>query len=75
MYYKKFSQAVIDSIGFYVYALQDPRDNRVFYVGKGKDERILQHVAEAGKNPKSEKAKLKRIQEIGYLLNWAMIGM
>lgn len=52
------------ALGYYVYALRDPRNQEVFYVGKGKGERILQHVAEAGKNPKSEKAKLKRIQQI-----------
>lgn len=51
-------------LGYYVYALRDPRNHEVFYIGKGKGERILQHVAEAGKNPKSEKAKLKRIQQI-----------
>ncbi len=52
------------ALAFYVYALRDPRNHEVFYIGKGKDERILQHVVEAGKNPQSEKAKLKRIQEI-----------
>jgi hypothetical protein len=52
------------ALGFYVYALRDPRDGEVFYVGKGKGERILQHVTEAGKNPMSEKAKLKRIKDI-----------
>ena len=25
--------------GYYVYALVDPRDNRIFYVGKGKGDR------------------------------------
>lgn len=52
------------ALAFYVYALRDPRNHEVFYIGKGKDERILQHVVEAGKNPQSEKAKLRRIQEI-----------
>jgi hypothetical protein len=52
------------ALGFYVYALRDPRDGEVFYVGKGKGERLLQHVTESGKNPLSEKAKLKRIIEI-----------
>jgi hypothetical protein len=52
------------ALKFYVYALRDPSTKEVFYVGKGKGERILQHVTEAGKNPTSEKAKLKRIKEI-----------
>jgi len=52
------------ALGCYVYALRDPRDGEVFYVGKGKGERILQHVTESGKNPTSEKAKLKRIKDI-----------
>lgn len=52
------------ALGFYVYALRDPDTKEVFYIGKGKGERILQHVTEAGKNPSSEKAKLKRIKEI-----------
>lgn len=29
---------------FYVYFLIDPRDNEVFYVGKGKGHRIIQHL-------------------------------
>ena len=52
------------ALKYYVYALRDPRNLEVFYIGKGKDERILQHVAESGKNPKSEKAKLKRVRDI-----------
>jgi hypothetical protein len=52
------------ALGYYVYVLRDPRDGEVFYVGKGKGERILQHVTEAGKDPLSEKAKLKRIKDI-----------
>jgi hypothetical protein len=48
----------------YVYALRDPRNQEVFYIGKGVGDRILQHKAEAKKNPLSEKAKLQRINEI-----------
>jgi hypothetical protein len=32
---------------FYVYELIDPRDERVFYVGKGQGDRVSQHVKDA----------------------------
>lgn len=34
---------------WYVYALTDPRDGEVFYVGKGRGRRIFDHVAEAAR--------------------------
>lgn len=48
---------------FYVYELVDPRDSKVFYVGKGKGERALQHVKEANKSDKETK-KLNKIREV-----------
>lgn len=55
---------VAQAIRFYVYALRDPRDGRVFYVGKGVGDRIKAHVVEAGKDPETQQAKLLRIREI-----------
>lgn len=49
---------------YYVYALRDPRDGRVFYVGKGIGDRINAHAREAGTDPESERAKLRTITEI-----------
>lgn len=49
---------------YYVYALRDPRDGKVFYVGKGIGDRINAHVREAGADPASERAKLSTINEI-----------
>ncbi|WP_157674329.1 LEM-3-like GIY-YIG domain-containing protein [Agrococcus carbonis] len=49
---------------YYVYTLRDPRDGQVFYVGKGIGDRINAHVREAGADPQSERAKLRRIREI-----------
>ena len=49
---------------YYVYALRDPRDGRVFYVGKGIGDRINAHLREAGKDPESERAKLRTINDI-----------
>lgn len=39
-----FSHIVAERIGWYVYALRDPRDRRVFYIGKGKGNRVFQHA-------------------------------
>ena len=38
---KKFSTEVATQIGFYVYRLIDPRNGQTFYVGKGKENRVL----------------------------------
>jgi len=48
----------------YVYELQDPRDDTVFYVGKGTGRRAEHHVKEAMKEDEREKAKLAKIREI-----------
>ena len=78
---KLFSEKAVEQLnGFYVYALIDPRNNQVFYIGKGISNRVFSHEIESGKSPKSEKAKLKRIQEIeaaGFdvkrvVVNWSM---
>ena len=59
-----FPEAVIESIGYYVYRLVDPRDQRTFYVGKGRGNRLFQHVAEAIELPDRASLKLERIREI-----------
>lgn len=78
---KLFSEKAIEHLnGYYVYALIDPRNNQVFYIGKGIGNRVFSHEIESGKSPKSEKAKLKRIREIEgagldvkrVIVNWGM---
>ena len=62
---KSFSEKAIEALnGFYVYALVDPRDNKVFYIGKGTGNRVFSHEIESGKSRESEKRKIKRICEI-----------
>lgn len=58
-----FSQSVVEKIDFYVYYLMDPRNKEIFYVGKGKDNRVFQHVEDALFN-QVETDKLDRIREI-----------
>ena len=55
---------VADVLRYYVYALRDPRDGKVFYVGKGVGDRINSHAREAGADLLSRRAKLKTINEI-----------
>ncbi|MBK5191845.1 MAG: hypothetical protein JJE07_01310 [Flavobacteriaceae bacterium] len=48
---------------YYVYALIDPRDKEIFYIGKGSGNRLKSHLNEKGKNI-SNIHKYLRIQEI-----------
>jgi hypothetical protein len=45
---------------FYVYQLIDPRDGKPFYIGKGKEDRLDAHEAEAKKNVQSHKCNVIR---------------
>ena len=58
-----FNQQTIESLAYYVYALIDPRDNRIFYIGKGKGNRIFQHAKDALDN-KDQSLKLDIIRSI-----------
>jgi uncharacterized protein len=62
--YAKFDDLAAKQLGFYVYALRDPRDGVVFYVGKGTNNRWFDHILEARTRPDDEKLKLSRIREI-----------
>ena len=67
---KSFSQKSQFALGqYYVYGLIDPRNNKVFYVGKGTGNRVFAHEFESLKNPDSKKLKLhtiKSIKDEGY---------
>lgn len=70
----RFSREAKSLLGYYVYRLVDPRNGQTFYVGKGKNNRVFQHMQ--GVSPKDwtdrskdeeiseEHAKLSRIAEI-----------
>ncbi|WP_314101506.1 LEM-3-like GIY-YIG domain-containing protein [uncultured Frigoribacterium sp.] len=55
---------VAQRLAFYVYALRDPRNKEVFYVGKGQGDRILAHLQEADDSKDTQTAKRGRISEI-----------
>jgi hypothetical protein len=60
----EFSQAVCEKIGSYVYVLKDPRNGKIFYIGKGKGNRVFQHILGAISTP-SQSDRLDLIREIG----------
>lgn len=54
-----FKQYTIEKLNYYVYSLVDPRNNKVFYIGKGTGNRIFAHIQGiAEKNRKSEKIEM-----------------
>ena len=78
---KNFSEKASQALnGYYVYALIDPRTDKVFYIGKGIGDRVFNHEIESNKSPDSEKIKLQTISSIEkaglnvkrVIVNWGL---
>lgn len=60
---QRFSQSAIEGLGYYVYYLEDPRDRKVFYVGKGTGDRVFSHATDALENYE-DSDKMNTIRDI-----------
>jgi hypothetical protein len=60
---KAIPWSVVEALGYYVYRLEDPRTGMPFYIGKGKDQRVLQHEWDA-LTSEIPSDKMKTIHEI-----------
>lgn len=58
----EFSPGVAEKLGFYVYELIDPADEKVFYVGKGLGNRVHAHAAWADRSETEKSATIKQIR-------------
>lgn len=52
------------NLGYYVYLLIDPRNGRIFYVGKGVDGRCFSHVREARTTSRDSKGDYEKLATI-----------
>lgn len=60
----KFDDKTAEALGWYVYRLVDPRNGETFYVGKGKKNRVFDHVDGSLKNDTDDNLKFQRIKDI-----------
>lgn len=70
-----FGIAEIEKLRYYVYCLVDPRDSTIFYVGKGRGNRVFEHARNAVEQDDST-LKLDTIREIinqGYNVKYFIL--
>lgn len=64
-----FSKEVQKELKFYVYGLIDPRNGKVFYVGKGNGNRVFEHIKAERNYDDNEIKKYEKIETINAIKN------
>ena len=54
---KKFSKEIKKALKYYVYLFSNPITGEIFYVGKGKGDRVFYHLEDTNENEKVKKIK------------------
>ena len=75
MNYFNISSAVAERLKYYVYLYVDPRSNRIFYVGKGKGTRVLDHLYEVGEFEKNGLIRELRAEGLEPKLEFLVHGL
>ena len=79
-YKEKIEEVATRHLGLYVYALIDPRDRKMFYVGKGSGSRLLDHFDDTLRELENDELlslKTRRIAEIlcsGEDVEWRILS-
>jgi hypothetical protein len=66
---REFDDTQIKKLGKYIYALRDPRDGKIFYVGQGKGDRVFSHFGEAEGDLNSSKPFNKMSSKVIRILD------
>ena len=69
------SPKVAECLKYYVYLYIDPRHNRIFYVGKGKGSRVLDHLYEVGESEKVNVIRELRLEGLEPILEILVHGL
>ena len=72
---KSFSKKSIETLKHYVYALVDPESNQIFYIGRGKGNRGLQHLKESNSDESEKKKTIAGIPHEIKNQGWTLLDM
>tara|TARA_B100000795_G_scaffold249422_1_gene216944 strand:+ start:366 stop:1088 length:723 start_codon:yes stop_codon:yes gene_type:complete len=67
--------SILKAMECYVYILSDPSDNEIFYVGKGRGNRVFSHLTDQSDNPKTRKIKEIRAKGLEPKIEFLVHGV